>query len=222
MSSEGKSYAKLAVKSVLQSGGKDKEVAKKALKWQKVSQQIVCDEMNVHANYSRALFHDLFLRYMSDIDKQSEHDDSDVRPAKRAAYLAFWIRKVKPISNAYYLDDIHQNGRNTPWTSEIVDINERLAIRLAFWFICAFNQMGKLKIHKNDDDKAIPFDEKIFKKVMSEYCNQKLGIDGKSVLETLIHDMRYRSVGPHNLAYLFDQFVFRLSDEMDKEMSKAA
>jgi hypothetical protein len=37
-----------------------------------------------------------------------------------------------------------------------------------------------------------------------------LDLNGKTVMDKLIYDMRYRPFGPHHLVHIFDQFIFGL------------
>jgi hypothetical protein len=130
------------------------------------------------------------------------------------------MRKIKPISDAYGEGEWRKTGSRPSWSKEIEDINEIVAIKMAFEFLLKANEKQKLMIHKDDPagsgDFSIPYDRDRFIRVMNEFCHQKLANDGKCVLDTIINDMRYRTFGPHHLAHWFDQFVFRLSTEADK------
>lgn len=167
--------------------------------------------MGVSARLSNALFYDLAFHLREDLDRQERLAENGIRPAKHAAYLAFWLRKVKPVSNAFYVSTTQEYEGLPPVYEEIVDINEKLAIRLAFTYLESFNEMERLEIHVDGRDRKIKYNKTIFQKEIKDFCHQKLGNDGKDVLETLITDMRYRTFGPHHLEHLFDQFVFRLS-----------
>lgn len=191
--------------------------------WQNASFIILRDVMGVNAKLSNALFYDLALHLQEDIKRQEPvAENNGTRPAKFAAYLAFWLRKVKPVSNAFYVSTAQKYGGRPPVYEEIVDINEKLAIRLAFTYLRAFNEMGDLKIHVDGRDRKIRYDKAIFRKEVRDFCHQKLGNDGKDVLETLITDMRYRTFGPHHLEHLFDQFVFRLYSKAGLESEAQA
>lgn len=173
--------------------------------------------MNVHADLSKALFYDLAFHWRRDLDRMQ--DDKGIRPAKTAAYMAFWIRKTKPISNAYALATIQAyKNKIIPFTEEITNINEKVATRLAFQIIAQCAEKGFLKIHDSQTNQDIPlvYNRKKYEEAVSGYCNQKLGLDGKSVLEVLIYDMRYRAFGPHNLVHIFDQFVFSLTHKLER------
>ncbi|HYD32760.1 MAG TPA: hypothetical protein VEB64_18105 [Azospirillaceae bacterium] len=173
-------------------------------------------QMNVRADLSKALFFDLADRWCHDIGKISARDTDGVRPSKHAAFLAFWMRKIKPISRAYRFSDILKSeatGKPIPYWSEVVTINEQVAIRLAFQWLAQFAKQGKLLVHDSDSGKESPvvYDEDRFKRRVAQFCGRKVSLDGRTVLEILVDDMRYRTFGPHHLAQLFDQFVFSLA-----------
>lgn len=175
--------------------------------------------MDVRANLSKGLFYDAALHWKADMDRLRKADDKGIRPAKHVAYLAFWIRKIKPITDAYKVEAVRNyktQGRAVPAEEEITDINERVAIRLAFEHLAGFARNGELLFHDETqgEDRRITYNKQKFRDAVKRYSQQKLGVDGKCVLDTLIHDMRYRAFGPHHLVHIFDQFVFNLSKEM--------
>lgn len=172
----------------------------------------------VEAEISKAQLYDVAWRWKIDMNRISKSAKSGVRPAKHSAYLAFWIRKLKPISRAYYLHDIKSamtaNNSIDP-TKEIIDINERAAIRMAFAYLAGFGKAGKIIIHDTSDDKflALKYEDLKYRESVDAYLKKKLGLNGMTVSEKLIDDMRYRSFGPHHLVHIFDQFVFGLRSE---------
>lgn len=189
-------------------------------------QRILTETMSVRANLSIKLFNDLVIHLGEDVQRQLRLDTKGLRPAKYAAYIAFWMRKIKPISDAYDAGEWCKLRGRPPWYDEIEDINEIVAIKMAFEFLLKSNEKEMLKIHKDDGaesgDFPIPYNRDCFIRVMNDFCHQKLANDGKCVLDTIINDMRYRTFGPHHLAHWFDQFVFRLSTEVDKEAPATA
>jgi hypothetical protein len=182
----------------------------------------ICKYLHVHlaveAEISKAQLYDIAWRWKIDMNRISRSAKSGVRPAKHSAYLAFWIRKLKPISQAYFLRDIKSAlaaKSSVDPTREIIDINERAAIRMAFSYLGGFGKAGKIVIHNASDDKflALKYEDSKYRQSVESYLNKKLGINGMTVSEKLIDDMRYRSFGPHHLVHIFDQFVFGLRSE---------
>jgi hypothetical protein len=185
------------------------------------SSKILRESMGIRADLSKNLFFDAALHWKEDMDRLYKKDDKGIRPAKHVAFMAFWIRKIKPITGAYYHHTVMQyatQGKCIPPEEEIIDVNERVAIRLAFDQLAGFAENGELLFHDGEtgQDRKLAYDKASFMQAVDRYCRQKHGVDGKCVLETLIYDMRYRSFGPHNLVHIFDQFVFRLFKEPQK------
>lgn len=60
----------------------------------------------VEAKISKARLYDIAWRWKTDMNRISRSAKNGVRPAKHSAYLAFWIRKLKAISQAYFLRDM--------------------------------------------------------------------------------------------------------------------
>lgn len=178
----------------------------------------ILKEMRVRANLSKALFFDAALHWLGDSARLMAREPKGIRPAKHVAYLAFWIRKIKPISRAYPVAvwAAAANAGTLPDpTYEIVDINERLAIKYAFEVLADFSKNEKVTIHTSGEDDAhsLKYNEGLYKDFVTKYCEQKLGNSGKTVFETLVHNMRYRTFGPHHLVHIFDQVVFGLETQ---------
>jgi hypothetical protein len=182
---------------------------------QRATGKLLRDHLNVRADLSKALFYDAALHWRGDLERISSDEPNGVRPAKQIAYLMFWIRKIKPISAAFRESDIRAArlaGRSVPAAKEIVDINERVAILLSFQFLADYARIGQIIIYDpiTNTDKVHEYDELKFNVLVMKYLDQKLGSNGKSVLQTLIRDMRYNAFGPHNMVHIMDQFVFGL------------
>lgn len=194
-----------------QQGRDDPEVvAKLAVLIQRLSSRILMDSLNVRADISKALCYDVALHWLHDIERLRRDGDDTIRPAKHVAYMAFWFRKLKPLSNAYHLRDILQAGAHpAPPTREILNVNERVAIWIAFEQLSDFAEAGNLVLCGTPDT-VYPYDPEKFRKAVERYRNQKLGPQGKTVLEALLYDMRYKAFGPQHLVHIFDQFVFNL------------
>lgn len=97
-------------------------------------------------------------------------------------------------------------------TSEIIDINEQAAIRLAFAHLAGCCQHGKIVAydHIAQEFSILTYEDKAFSNLVHKYLSQKLDPDGKTVMDSLIYDMRYGAFGPHHFIHIFDQFVFSL------------
>lgn len=189
-----------------------------AINLQRATGKLLSERMGIRADLSRQLFLDIAVNWFRDFDRIKLDETKGVRPARLIAYLMFWIRKVKPVSAAYREADIRaalSSGRAVPSSKEIIDINERVAILLAFEFLADYAKGKSIIVYDASQgmDRPYVYDRARFDAAVDRYLNQRLGSDGKSALQTLIRDMRYKAFGPHNLVHLMDQFVFRLVSE---------
>lgn len=194
----------------------DAELAQFASLLQRATSRQLINHLHVNADLSKALFFDIAKHWGDDIKFISDQDSDGIRPAKYAAYLAFWFRKLKPISFAYYYDDIQaarREGIPLDPILEIVDINERLAIKVSFECLSGFVKEDKAVVHEGWDEAArtVCYDKEKYRQQVINFCSRKLGVDGDTVSGVLIRDMRYRTFGAHHLVHLFDQFMFALS-----------
>jgi hypothetical protein len=170
--------------------------------------------LGVHANISMFRLFDVVQRWERDAKRLgSEHADG-FHPVKYIAYQAFWIRKLKPVSNAYRIKDLEM-GRPSP-TREIVDINERLAIRVAVWNLLTFAETGLYPTERGD---ANAVKTKVKPAVLRDYIKSYLqfpdatvkGQPGKAkgtTYQNLVYNQRYRTFGPHHLVHILDQALF--------------
>ena len=193
----------------------DEKMASLAMRLQQMTSRLLIQDFKVKADLSKALFFDIARPWGNDIELISDQDSDGIRPAKYVAYLAFWYRKIKPISFAYNFSDIEAaraNGFPPAPALEIVDINERLAIKVAFELLSDYVKAGKAIVHdgSNEDGYVVHYDPEGYRAAVMNFCSRKLGVDGDTVSGVLIRDMRYRSFGAHHLVHLFDQFVFSL------------
>ncbi len=137
-----------------------------------------------------------------------------IRPAEYAAHLAFWIKKLKPIVKLTICEMWKplEGGVPVNPSMEIIDINEQAAIRLAFVHLAGCAKKGQVTIHDKASGEfcVLSYDDQMYKASVQKFLSQKLDLDGKSVSDKLIEDMRYRSFDTHHFVHMFDQFVFGL------------
>lgn len=160
---------------------------------------------------SRAQFYELAVRYLIDAERFSADEPDGVRPSKHVGFIAFWIRKLKPIGFAYSADG-----------DEIVDINEQFALFVAFEMLSDFARASQIIIHDIDADtnRTLVYDEKRFRRCIDRFCGQKVDLNGIAMFDRLVRDLRFRTFGPHHLVHLFDQFVFWMfSDSRRRAMA---
>lgn len=131
----------------------------------------------IDATISNALLYDVALHWKKDISRIEASKTVVVRPTEHAGYLAFWIRKLKPISQAYYVSDLKRAGSTSMTvdpTSEIIDINEQAAIRLAFAHLAGCCQHGKIVAYNHiaQEFSILTYEDKAFSDLVRKYLGQ--------------------------------------------------
>lgn len=167
------------------------------------------------ARVSKLRLREVIAHWQKDIDRLARVHDGNVNPAKFISYLSFWIRKIKPISDAYHIQDItpDQNGNDTaPYTKEFTDINERVAILFAVSQLLTYAKLGKLDgVNPDDDANGDVIKQRVVN--LKSFFSQSLhfladvGSMKGSNYSGLIYDMRYRTYGPHHLTTWLNQAI---------------
>lgn len=179
--------------------------------------------MKIKAEASLPVFIDVSRRWHRDMGRLVQSvriptdgipPDAGIRPAKYVGFIAFWVRKLKPISRAFkHADIVKQQGRyKVDSAKEVRHINELVAIKLAVEVLREFLEANLVTVPNAPGSKPtmIEWNPEAYEAELKSFFDQKLGPDGMSVIESLLYDMRYRTFGPHHLVHLFDQLVFNL------------
>lgn len=172
----------------------------------------------IKAEVSIALLYDVARYWKHDTKRIQSLESNGMRPTEYAAYLAFWIRKLKPISQAFYLQDVNAalvTGTSIDPNAEIIDINEKAAIRLAFVHLAGCCKYGQIITHdlSTNEFVVLKYEDNVFGAFVQNYLNEKLDMNGRTVMDRLVYDMRYRAFEPHHLIHLFDQFIFGIRNK---------
>lgn len=165
------------------------------------------------ARVSKLRLCEVITHWQKDVHRLAEVHNGNVNPAKFISYLSFWIRKIKPISDAYHIQDItpDEEGNDTaPYTKEFTDINERIAILLAMSQLLTHATFGTLD-NVNPEDPAC--NDIITQRVigLKSFFNQSMHFPADvgsmmgSNYHSFIYDMRYRTYGPHHLTTWLNQ-----------------
>ncbi|WP_448202631.1 hypothetical protein [Azospirillum sp. sgz302134] len=171
----------------------------------------ILDARGIEATLSRASFFDVADRYLVDAERFSAEEPDGVRPSKHVGYIAFWIRKLKPLSNAVVDTESEKDAAHSG-LKEIVDINEQMAIWMAFEQLRDFAQAQEIEVHDgaSGTDYKLIYTERLFRICVDRFCEQKVDVNGSNMFDRLVRDLRYRTFGPHHLVHIFDQFVFSM------------
>jgi hypothetical protein len=160
-------------------------------------------ELDVRAAVSFPVCEEIIIHHGRDIDRLYATHHQYVHPTKHCSYLAFWIRKLKPISDAYPLSAIEDP---IPFSESITDINEKVALFIGLRSLCKYVRDGDITLPKMlSEEKRIS----IFTKLTEEYLDSSAE-DGMSMgnrFVMLTYDMRFRTFGPHHLTHVFTQIL---------------
>jgi hypothetical protein len=128
--------------------------------------------------------------------------DAKVDPLKIIANIAFWIRKLKPISGAF---------RTEPGQGdvEIVDINEKLSLYLAEALVTNAAYRGLLDDMKRNKDVSSRLFANSIVEIFRNFDDVISTSDEptNTIRERMIYDMRFRTYGPHHFSHVLTQVV---------------
>nr|CAX84022.1 uncharacterized protein [uncultured bacterium] len=117
-----------------------------------------------------------------DIQKLAIYQEDSVDPIKFFGYLAFWVRKLKPVRHA------------VAGGEAITDINEKLSV----WILVS---AASKYVSESEDvfskDDALAISDRL-KRIVS---------DGNR-MDYLVHCMRARTFGPHHYVIILQQAIY--------------
>lgn len=175
-------------------------------------------KMRVDAHISFPVVEEVVIHFWRDLERLYAIHHAKVNITKGCSYLAFWVRKLKPISDAYPSAYILSDDTAPDLIAEVTDINEQMAVHLAFRLMrnCLRDHRVLSFSHLPDDFVLTTFD-----RIVEEY----LGSDGEAGLEmgrrfdNIVYDMRFRTYGPHHLTHLLVNIVRDLYRECATQLT---
>jgi hypothetical protein len=177
-----------------------------------VLEDILSKDFDCIADVSLANCIEIIEHHFRDLDRlyvHHQHKKKLVHPSKHIAYLAFWIRKLKPIDSAFkisVLDNARNSGNELSSNDEITDINEHVSIVYAVRLIKSFVKSGHICAPKGcSQDDFVAFIDIAAHQYLNE--DEKGGPHLGSRLESLVYDMRYRTFGPHHLVHAVNHII---------------
>lgn len=94
----------------------------------------ILKKMSVNAHVSYRVVEEVLIHFWRDMERLYAIHHEQVHVTKACSYSAFWVRKLKPISDAYpeaAFSSLDESGV-PPLQAEITDINEQVAIHFPF------------------------------------------------------------------------------------------
>ena len=171
------------------------EIAKERFETDPVVSFNVCVECSVH-------IHKNISRLYETHQNAGNILDAKVDPLKIFANIAFWIRKLKPISSAFRVESVDEDV-------EIVDINEKLSLYLAEALVANAAYRGLLADMKRNldiSDRAFATNiVEIFRNFDDVISTSEEPTN--TMRQRMIYDMRFRTYGPHHLSHVLTQVV---------------
>lgn len=165
--------------------------------------EILEGDLRCYGHVSYANCHDVIFHLDRDIDRLYALHQILVHPSKHVAYTAFWIRKIKPVSNAFLLSDIEEAAkRKTPVDEklEIADINERICLYYIWRSIATYIEHEQIARPSNLTKKQyIENVEQVFRDFVAD---KSPGPALNNRFNAVLYDMRYRTFGPHHLVHI--------------------
>jgi hypothetical protein len=166
----------------------------------------VSSGLGVSCDVSRKNIFSVAKYFLRDINRIRDQQDGSISSIKFAGYWGFWIRKLKPLSNAFRVSDHGKDPNN-----EIVEINELVALEISVAFIMRIGILTEQKVvidpirgncslrKAGECDGAV--------------CVKQSAIDfmtfsNKLNLRYIVYSLRHRTFGPHHFVTNLDHIVF--------------
>jgi hypothetical protein len=177
----------------------------------------ILGKMRVNAHVSYSVTEEVVIHFWRDMERLYATHHEKVHVTKSCSYAAFWIRKLKPISDAYPEASLVSVGKTEvpPHEAEITDINEQVAIHLSLTLMRNCIRDNRI-IRVEGVEKASLL--AIFDRVAADYLTSEME-DGMSMgprFASMVYDMRFRTYGPHHLTH----FLVHITRDIYKECAK--
>lgn len=171
-----------------------------------IIKKILLNHLNERALHDRlyisdAILYETVLFWLRDLYKLDYQQRGNVSLSKYAGYLGFWVRKLKPVSNAF-------PSENTEPKAEITNINEIIALDISISVI----------IHElRQDDKSRSFLDTLSircekcpgqSNCFSRYVKHYFSYNGRAKQHYLTYSMRSRTFGPHHFVNELDHLIY--------------
>lgn len=174
----------------------------------------ILKKMSVDAHVSYRVVEEVLIHFWRDMERLYAIHHEQVHVTKACSYSAFWVRKLKPISDAYpnaALSSLSP-GQIPPLNAEITDINEQVAIHLSIRLLRnCIRDNRVIEVAGKSNTQILS----IFDFVVEDYLASEIEVDMSMGLrfDSVVYDMRFRTYGPHHLT----QFLTHMMREVYKE-----
>jgi hypothetical protein len=149
------------------------------------------EELRIDARTSDRIFQEVVDHWDRDVDRLEKEQKNGVDPSKYFGYFGFWIRKLKPITNAFPIE--------RPPDHEIEDVNEQVAICVAIRGIMRAVYENQVSAHHQQEGQR---KREAVRRFLRNYLMGPTDERSHSNYSTLVYDMRYRTFGPHHITHM--------------------
>jgi hypothetical protein len=169
--------------------------------------EVLEGELGYRANVSYRICEEIIIHYRRDMNRLRAVHHKLIHPTKHCSYLAFWIRKLKPVSNAFPTS-IAPPGEELAFldpAQEVTDINEKLALFCAMRYLHDYIKNGIVPRNASNYDvyvqKYILAVETFFNSI--DDTEDAMG----NRFQSLVYDLRFRTFGPHHLTHVLTHIL---------------
>ena len=154
----------------------------------------ILKKMSVNGHVSYRVVEEVVVHFWRDMERLYAIHHEHVHVTKSCSYVAFWVRKLKPISDAYpeKIFAIIGEDSKPPLNAEITDINEQVSIHLAIRLLRnCIRDNRVIDIEGKTREQIL----KTFDEVVEDYLVSEIE-DGMSMglrFQSIVYDMRFRT-----------------------------
>jgi len=175
-------------------------------------------KINVIAHVSYAITEEISIHFWRDMERLYAIHHEQINVTKSCSYIAFWVRKLKPVSDAYPLQAYQDLAKDEQPNGEyeITDINEQISLHLSLSLLRNCLEDNRVA---GEADIGQPQMLAAFDKVSEDYLTSVVE-DGMSMglrFDSMVYDMRFRTYGPHHLTH----FLVHIMRDIYRECAKS-
>lgn len=168
--------------------------------------RLLLDQMELDAIVSYPTVEEIVIHFWRDIDRLFAIHHETVHPTKACSYLAFWVRKLKPISMAFPKSAIHKERDIFPFEIEVADVNEQIAVHIALSWTrrCIEEERFTPDAKVQKELTLLAFDKSV-EDYLTSYFED--GMEMGVRFDNIVYDMRFRTFGPHHLTHMLTNLM---------------
>ena len=173
----------------------------------------ILEKMKMNAHVSYRVTEEIVIHFWRDIERLYAIHHEQIHVTKTCSYIAFWVRKLKPISDAYPIEALTglDESQGPPVGAEITDINEQVALHLSLTVMRICIRDGNVRVSSFPKGDVL----QAFDRVSGDYLTSEVedGMSMGSRFASMVYDMRFRTYGPHHLT----QFLVHIMRDIYRE-----